>query len=182
MHRILFVLLSGALLLTLLPGCTSREATSSQIASAPETLSPADPFYGEVLEKLGAKTTEDGLLVATPCSLLTVNWAEPEELAGYRYTHWYLEQLPDLPREEKRDRYAPPKGETGWLIPAEELEQAAAERFGVSADHLRADADCYREDLGGYQTGGVGLGDRPVLTITAVHADGDREILTILEE
>ena len=182
MHRILFVLLSGALLLTLLPGCTSREATSSQIASAPEALSPADPFYGEVLEKLGAKTTEDGLLVATPCSLLTVNWAEPEELAGYRYTHWYLEQLPDLPREEKRDRYAPPKGETGWLIPAEELEQAAAERFGVSTDHLRADTDCYREDLGGYQTGGVGLGDRPVLTITAVHADGDREILTILEE
>ncbi len=182
MHRILFVLLSGALLLTLLPGCTSREATSSQTASAPEALSPADPFYGEVLEKLGAKTTEDGLLVATPCSLLTVNWAEPEELAGYRYTHWYMEQLPDLPREEKRDRYAPPKGETGWLIPAEELEQAAAERFGVSADHLRADTDCYREDLGGYQTGGVGLGDRPVLTITAVHADGDREILTILEE
>ena len=182
MHRILCVLLSGALLLTLLPGCTSREATSSQTASAPEALSPADPFYGEVLEKLGAKMTEDGLLVATPCSLLTVNWAEPEELAGYRYTHWYMEQLPDLPREEKRDRYAPPKGETGWLIPAEELEQAAAERFGVSADHLRADTDCYREDLGGYQTGGVGLGDRPVLTITAVHADGDREILTILEE
>ena len=182
MHRILFVLLSGALLLTLLPGCTSREATSSQTASAPEALSPADPFYGEVLEKLGAKTTEDGLLVATPCSLLTVNWAEPEELAGYRYTHWYMEQLPDLHREEKRDRYAPPKGETGWLIPAEELEQAAAERFGVSADHLRADTDCYREDLGGYQTGGVGLGDRPVLTITAVRSDGDREILTILEE
>lgn len=182
MHRILCVLLSGALLLTLLPGCTSREATSSQTASAPEALSPADPFYGEVLEKLGAKTTEDGLLVATPCSLLTVNWAEPEELAGYRYAHWYMEQLPDLPREEKRDRYAPPKGEIGWLIPAEELEQAAAERFGVSADHLRADTDCYREDLGGYQTGGVGLGDRPVLTVTAVHADGDREILTILEE
>ena len=182
MHRILFVLLSGALLLTLLPGCTSREATSSPTASAPDALSPADPCYGEVLETLGAHTTEDGLLVATPCSLLTVIWAEPEELAGYRYAHWYLEQLPDLPREEKRDRYAPPKGETGWLIPAEELEQAAAERFGVSADHLRADADCYREDLGGYQTGGVGLGDRPVLTVTAVHADGDREILTILEE
>ena len=28
----------------------------------------------------------------------------------------------------------------------------------------------------------MGLGDRPVLTVTAVHADGDREILTILEE
>ena len=110
MHRILCVLLSGALLLTLLPGCTSREATSSQIASAPETLSPADPFYGEVLEKLGAKTTEDGLLVATPCSLLTVNWAEPEELAGYRYTHWYMEQLPDLPREEKRAPLRSAKG------------------------------------------------------------------------
>lgn len=131
---------------------------------------------------LGAEKTEDGLLVATPCSLLTVNWAEPEDLEGYRYCHWYMEQLSDLPAEEKRARYTPPEGETGWLIPAEELEQAAGERFGVSAEHLRADTDCYREDLGGYQTGGVGIGDRPVLTVTAVRADGDREILTVQEE
>lgn len=52
----------------------------------------------------------------------------------------------------------------------------------MSAEHLRADTDCYREDLGGYQTGGVGLGDRPVLTVTAVRADGDWEILTVQEE
>ena len=187
MRRILCVILLGGLLLTMLSGCTSREpspesGSESRTASASEPLSPEDPFYEEVLRTLGAEKTEDGLLVATPCSLLTVNWAEPEDLEGYRYCHWYMEQLSDLPAEEKRARYTPPEGETGWLIPAEELEQAAGERFGVSAEHLRADTDCYREDLGGYQTGGVGLGDRPVLTVTAVRADGDREILTVQEE
>lgn len=131
---------------------------------------------------MGAGDTNDGRLIATPCSLLTADWAEPEELEGYRYCHWYMEQLSDLPAEEKRARYTPPEGETGWLIPAEELEQTVLERFGMGAEHLRADTGCYREDLGGYQTGGVGMGDRPVLTITAVRADGDREILTILEE
>lgn len=187
MRRILCVILLGGLLLTMLSGCTSREpspesGSESRTASASEPLSPEDPFYEEMLRTLGAEKTEDGLLVATPCSLLTVNWAEPEDLEGYRYCHWYMEQLSDLPAEEKRARYTPPEGETGWLIPAEELEQAAGERFGVSAEHLRADTDCYREDLGGYQTGGVGLGDRPVLTVTAVRADGDREILTVQEE
>ena len=187
MRRILYVILLGGLLLTMLSGCTSREpspesGSESRTASASEPLSPEDPFYEEVLRTLGAEKTEDGLLVATPCSLLTVNWAEPEDLEGYRYCHWYMEQLSDLPAEEKRARYTPPEGETGWLIPAEELEQAAGERFGVSAEHLRADTDCDREDLGGYQTGGVGLGDRPVLTVTAVRADGDREILTVQEE
>lgn len=52
----------------------------------------------------------------------------------------------------------------------------------MSAEHLRADTDCYREDLGGYQTGGVGLGDRPVLTVTAVRADGDGRSSPFQEE
>lgn len=185
MRRILCAILTGALLLTALSGCTGREQPPESVQgspSVPEALSIEDPFYGTVLRELGAGDTDDGRLIATPCSLLTVDWAEPEDLEGYRYCHWYMEQLSDLPAEEKRARYTPPEGETGWLIPAEELEQAALERFGVRAEHLRADTGCYREDLGGYQTGGVGMGDRPVLTITAVRADGDREILTILEE
>lgn len=130
MRRILCVILLGGLLLTMLSGCTSREpspesGSESRTASASEPLSPEDPLYEEVLRTLGAEKTEDGLLVATPCSLLTVNWAEPEDLEGYRYCHWYMEQLSDLPAEEKRARYTPPEGETGWLIPDEELEQAA---------------------------------------------------------
>ena len=132
MRRILCVILLGGLLLTMLSGCTSREPSSesgseSRTASASEPLSPEDPLYEEVLRTLGAEKTEDGLLVATPCSLLTVNWAEPEDLEGYRYCHWYMEQLSDLPAEEKRARYTPPEGETGWLIPDEELEQAAGQ-------------------------------------------------------
>ena len=118
MRRILCIILLGGLLLTMLSGCTSRESSpesgsESRTASASEPLSPEDPFYEEVLRTLGAEKTEDGLLVATPCSLLTVNWAEPEDLEGYRYCHWYMEQLSDLPAEEKRARYTPPEGETG---------------------------------------------------------------------
>lgn len=79
MRRILCVILLGGLLLTMLSGCTSREpspesGSESRTASASEPLSPEDPFYEEVLRTLGAEKTEDGLLVATPCSLLTVNW------------------------------------------------------------------------------------------------------------
>lgn len=185
MRRILCAILTGTLLLTALSGCTGREQPPEPVQespSAPESLSAEGPFYETVLRELGAGDTDDGRLIATPCSLLTADWAKPEELEGYRYCHWYMEQLSDLPAEEKRARYTPPEGETGWLIPAEELEQAALERFGVDAQHLRADTGCYREDLGGYQTGGVGMGDRPVLTITAVRSDSDREILTIQEE
>ncbi|MBS5633189.1 MAG: hypothetical protein KHW56_00980 [Clostridiales bacterium] len=166
-RRILCVILLGGLLLTMLSGCTSREpspesGSESRTASASEPLSPEDPFYEEVLRTLGAEKTEDGLLVATPCSLLTVNWAEPEDLEGYRYCHWYMEQLSDLPAEEKRARYTPPEGETGWLIPAEELENALRESF-TAADpaFLREQAAYYDTDAGQYHallTGGRGSG------------------------
>ena len=114
MRRILCVILLGGLLLTMLSGCTSREPSSesgseSRTASASEPLSPEDSFYEEVLRTLGAEKTEDGLLVATPCSLLTVNWAEPEDLEGYRYCHWNSfricrrrKSVPDTPRLRAR--------------------------------------------------------------------------------
>ena len=83
MRRILCAILTGTLLLTALSGCTGREQPPEPVQespSAPESLSAEGPFYETVLRELGAGDTDDGRLIATPCSLLTADWAKPEEL------------------------------------------------------------------------------------------------------
>ena len=71
MRRILCVILLGALLLTMLSGCTSWEpspesGSESRTASASEPLSPEDPFYEEVLRTLGLAAERDTLVGALP--------------------------------------------------------------------------------------------------------------------
>ena len=168
----------GGLLLFVLVGCGTETLPNTPSAeSAPQpakgdstTDSPSDAPQAETEDSSNYNSYVAPILYFLSSSK---TWRDPSELTATDFVMWYAFFTRDSDPEGYVTNYQI-EGKDGFHVPAEELEDAAANYFGIDAKLLRSDNLIYNAEEGMYVTpGAVPIVHREITNITGKQENGN---------
>jgi len=167
---------SGELLVEL-SGDTFRYL-SNKVIETPDTETAANPEGYNIREKYGLIVLNDRyekLLMALVWNGITRDsWQSPEEIDPDCFVLFFYLMRSDPYNEIEFNESRYEQGEMGWLIPAEEVEEAVRRHFDVSIEHIR-ESGYYMPDKNVYWFGGTGSVANA--RITGVRQDGEIHLI-----